>query len=90
MTVIVFSFNHVIHLHPGHPMMPPYWSLGFHLCRWGYTTTTVTQMVAQHMHSANFPMVNFKKSLHTWIIYSSKLITNPPFKNRSIFDIFVD
>ncbi|XP_017277311.1 lysosomal alpha-glucosidase isoform X1 [Kryptolebias marmoratus] len=40
----------------GYPMMPPYWSLGFHLCRWGYTTTNVTRMVAQHMHGANFPM----------------------------------
>ncbi|XP_014903912.1 lysosomal alpha-glucosidase [Poecilia latipinna] len=40
----------------GYPMMPPYWSLGFHLCRWGYTTTNATRMVAQRMHSANFPM----------------------------------
>ncbi|KAM6905326.1 lysosomal alpha-glucosidase [Xenentodon cancila] len=40
----------------GYPMMPPYWSLGFHLCRWGYTTTNVTRGVAQHMRSANFPL----------------------------------
>ncbi|KAM4716626.1 lysosomal alpha-glucosidase [Anableps anableps] len=40
----------------GYPMMPPYWSLGFHLCRWGYTTTNATRSVAQRMHSANFPM----------------------------------
>ncbi|KAM9779713.1 lysosomal alpha-glucosidase [Neosynchiropus ocellatus] len=40
----------------GFPMMPPYWSLGFHLCRWGYTTTNVTRQVAQRMHDANFPM----------------------------------
>ncbi|XP_029913099.1 lysosomal alpha-glucosidase isoform X2 [Myripristis murdjan] len=40
----------------GYPMMPPYWSLGFHLCRWGYTTTNATRMVAQHMHNANFPL----------------------------------
>lgn len=39
-------------------MMPPYWSLGFHLCRWGYTTTNATRMVAHHMHNANFPLVN--------------------------------
>lgn len=39
-------------------MMPPYWSLGFHLCRWGYTTTNTTRHVAQRMHNANFPMVN--------------------------------
>ncbi|XP_071372325.1 lysosomal alpha-glucosidase [Centroberyx affinis] len=40
----------------GYPMLPPYWSLGFHLCRWGYTTTNATRQVAQHMHSANFPL----------------------------------
>ncbi|KAM9843546.1 lysosomal alpha-glucosidase [Aulostomus maculatus] len=40
----------------GYPMMPPYWSLGFHLCRWGYTTTNTTQQVAHRMHNAKFPM----------------------------------
>uniref|UniRef100_A0A3Q2DNX6 Lysosomal alpha-glucosidase n=1 Tax=Cyprinodon variegatus TaxID=28743 RepID=A0A3Q2DNX6_CYPVA len=40
----------------GYPMMPPYWSLGFHLCRWGYVTTNATRMVAERMHSANLPM----------------------------------
>lgn len=38
-------------------MMPPYWSLGFHLCRWGYTTSKTTRQVAQRMHSAKFPLV---------------------------------
>ncbi|XP_037648431.1 lysosomal alpha-glucosidase isoform X1 [Sebastes umbrosus] len=40
----------------GYPMMPPYWSLGFHLCRWGYTTSITTRHVAQRMHNAKFPM----------------------------------
>lgn len=39
-------------------MMPPYWSLGFHLCRWGYNTTNTTRHVAQSMHDAKFPLVN--------------------------------
>uniref|UniRef100_A0A3B5BBQ6 Lysosomal alpha-glucosidase n=1 Tax=Stegastes partitus TaxID=144197 RepID=A0A3B5BBQ6_9TELE len=38
------------------PMMPPYWSLGFHLCRWGYTTSNTTRRVAQRMHDANLPL----------------------------------
>lgn len=40
----------------GYPMMPPYWALGFHLCRWGYTTSNTTRRVVQHMHDAKFPM----------------------------------
>lgn len=38
-------------------MMPPYWSLGFHLCRWGYTTTNATREVVLRMRDAEFPMV---------------------------------
>ncbi|XP_061829447.1 lysosomal alpha-glucosidase isoform X2 [Nerophis lumbriciformis] len=40
----------------GYPMMPPYWSLGFHLCRWGYTSTNMTRRVVQRMRDANLPM----------------------------------
>ncbi|KAM9393037.1 lysosomal alpha-glucosidase [Pholidichthys leucotaenia] len=49
---VIRQYLHII----GYPMMPPYWSLGFHLCRWGYTTTNTTRKVAQNMHRANFPM----------------------------------
>uniref|UniRef100_A0A4W5RJC2 Glycoside hydrolase family 31 TIM barrel domain-containing protein n=1 Tax=Hucho hucho TaxID=62062 RepID=A0A4W5RJC2_9TELE len=41
----------------GYPMMPPYWSLGFHLCRWGYRSTNATREVVRRMHNANFPLV---------------------------------
>ena len=63
----------VIYLPQGYPMMPPYWSLGFHLCRWGYTTTNATRNVAQHMHSANFPMVN-EAHAH-FSLYTEKIST---------------
>lgn len=40
----------------GYPFMPPYWALGFHLCRWGYTSTNVTREVVKNMTAAQFPL----------------------------------
>ncbi|XP_055509931.1 lysosomal alpha-glucosidase-like isoform X1 [Leucoraja erinacea] len=39
----------------GYPIMPPYWSLGFHLCRFGYKSTNVTRQVVENMARANMP-----------------------------------
>ncbi|XP_004639568.1 lysosomal alpha-glucosidase isoform X2 [Octodon degus] len=40
----------------GHPFMPPYWSLGFHLCRWGYSSTAILRQVVENMTRAHFPL----------------------------------
>ncbi|NWI27849.1 LYAG glucosidase, partial [Sula dactylatra] len=40
----------------GFPFMPPYWGLGFHLCRWGYSSTAITQQVVTNMTAALFPL----------------------------------
>nr|XP_025715411.1 lysosomal alpha-glucosidase isoform X1 [Callorhinus ursinus]XP_025715412.1 lysosomal alpha-glucosidase isoform X1 [Callorhinus ursinus]XP_025715413.1 lysosomal alpha-glucosidase isoform X1 [Callorhinus ursinus]XP_025715414.1 lysosomal alpha-glucosidase isoform X1 [Callorhinus ursinus]XP_025715415.1 lysosomal alpha-glucosidase isoform X1 [Callorhinus ursinus]XP_025715417.1 lysosomal alpha-glucosidase isoform X1 [Callorhinus ursinus] len=40
----------------GYPFMPPYWGLGFHLCRWGYSSTTITRQVVENMTRARFPL----------------------------------
>lgn len=40
----------------GYPFMPPYWGLGFHLCRWGYSSTAITRQVVENMTRANFPL----------------------------------
>ncbi|CAF1099400.1 unnamed protein product [Rotaria sp. Silwood1] len=39
----------------GKPAMPPYWSLGFHLCRWGYNNIDNLRTVIQRMRDAEFP-----------------------------------
>ncbi|KAM5135364.1 lysosomal alpha-glucosidase-like [Mantella aurantiaca] len=40
----------------GFPFMPPYWGLGFHLCRWGYSTTDMTREVVKNMSKAKMPL----------------------------------
>lgn len=42
---------------PGYPFMPPYWGLGFHLCRWGYSSSAITRQVVDNMTAAGFPLV---------------------------------
>ncbi|XP_043925565.1 lysosomal alpha-glucosidase [Protopterus annectens] len=40
----------------GYPFMPPYWGLGFHLCRFGYFTTNITRNVVKRMEEAKMPL----------------------------------
>uniref|UniRef100_A0A8C4X285 Si:ch73-12o23.1 n=1 Tax=Eptatretus burgeri TaxID=7764 RepID=A0A8C4X285_EPTBU len=39
----------------GMPLMPPYWGLGFHLCRWGYGSSNATLSIIQAMRDAQMP-----------------------------------
>nr|XP_007970400.2 sucrase-isomaltase, intestinal [Chlorocebus sabaeus] len=39
----------------GHPVMPPYWALGFQLCRYGYANTSEIQELYDSMVAANIP-----------------------------------
>ncbi|KAM4692298.1 lysosomal alpha-glucosidase [Rhinophrynus dorsalis] len=40
----------------GYPFMPPYWGLGFHLCRWGYSSANITRQVVKKMKDAQIPL----------------------------------
>ncbi|XP_055955044.1 lysosomal alpha-glucosidase isoform X1 [Patella vulgata] len=39
----------------GHSFMPPYWSLGFHVCRWGYATVNETLGVVNRIGKYGIP-----------------------------------
>ncbi|CAH0694338.1 unnamed protein product [Spodoptera exigua] len=39
----------------GRPFMPPYWSLGFHLCRFNYNTVNATRSVWKANRNAGIP-----------------------------------
>ena len=41
----------------GHPIMPPYWSLGFHLAKYGYNTLTNMQAAVNRMRNYDIPLV---------------------------------
>ncbi|XP_075224728.1 lysosomal alpha-glucosidase-like [Lycorma delicatula] len=40
----------------GKPMLPPYWSLGFHLCRWGYNSLENTKTIMEKNLAAGIPL----------------------------------
>uniref|UniRef100_A0A8C5TYL5 alpha-glucosidase n=1 Tax=Malurus cyaneus samueli TaxID=2593467 RepID=A0A8C5TYL5_9PASS len=39
----------------GRPVMPPYWSLGFQLCRYGYTNDSEIAQLVEEMKAAQMP-----------------------------------
>ncbi|KAG7486476.1 lysosomal alpha-glucosidase-like [Solea senegalensis] len=39
----------------GHPAMPIYWALGYHLCRWGYNTSDSTWDIVKKMRNYGIP-----------------------------------
>ena len=41
----------------GRSFMPPYWSLGFHVCKYGYKSVNETMDVVNRMKEAKIPQV---------------------------------
>ncbi|XP_076004053.1 lysosomal alpha-glucosidase [Genypterus blacodes] len=39
----------------GFPAMPVYWALGYHLCRWGYNSSSATMEVVKNMRDNRIP-----------------------------------
>ena len=43
----------------GHPILPPYWSLGFHQCRWGYNYAQDIRNVYENFVAYELPIDTF-------------------------------
>ena len=43
----------------GHPMLPPFWSIGFHQCKWGYSNTEQIRYVYDNYLSHELPIDTF-------------------------------
>ena len=43
----------------GHPILPPFWSLGFHQCKWGYSNTNEIRNVYENYISNELPIDTF-------------------------------
>ena len=43
----------------GFPSFPPRWSLGFHVCRWGYSDLAAVESVRRELAEARFPVDTF-------------------------------
>ncbi len=56
--LVIQQYTEVI----GKPFMPPYWALGFHLCRYGYHSAENLKATIRRMRDAEFPYVSFQ----TW------------------------
>ncbi|XP_033737359.1 lysosomal alpha-glucosidase-like [Pecten maximus] len=50
-SAVIQQYTEVI----GRSFMPPYWSLGYHLCRWGYMTANGTLAITDRVRAAGIP-----------------------------------
>ncbi|PIL31234.1 hypothetical protein GSI_05932 [Ganoderma sinense ZZ0214-1] len=53
----------------GLPTWQPLWGLGFHLCRWGYSTVNATKASAQAMRDAGIPLETMWNDIDVYHAY---------------------
>ena len=73
----------------GRPFMPPYWALGFHLCRWGYGGTSGLKQVINRMRNARMPYVRNLVGLNNFCGFHWDLQACISFMNLSVVFMFL-
>jgi lysosomal alpha-glucosidase len=73
----------------GFPALPPYWGLGFHLCRWGYKDINETAAVVAAMRAAQLPhdvMWNDIDYMDQYLDFTSDPQRYPTLEMRALVD----
>jgi alpha-glucosidase (family GH31 glycosyl hydrolase) len=73
------SPEHVIqkyHTLIGKPYLPPFWALGYHQCRWGYTTIQKMQTVITSFKDLNWPIDAIWNDIDYMVKYEDFTIDN--------------
>jgi lysosomal alpha-glucosidase len=73
----------------GYPALPPYWGLGFHLCRWGYKDINETAAVVAAMRAAKLPhdvMWNDIDYMSEYLDFTSDSQRYPMHQMRALVD----
>ena len=65
----------------GHPTLPPYWSLGFHQCRWGYSSTQEIRDVYENYVAHELPIDTFWGDIDILQDYRIFTLNNKEFKD---------
>jgi len=73
----------------GRSFLPPYWSLGFHLCRWGYNSVNNTQHTVEMMREYGIPQDvqwNDIDYMDRWLDFTLDPVNYAPVKMAAFID----
>ncbi|XP_067936400.1 lysosomal alpha-glucosidase-like [Watersipora subatra] len=77
--LVVYQYLQVV----GKPYLPPYWALGFHLCRWGYGNADNMTAVIKRMRDNSFPYdtqwndIDYMNKHYDWTYDKDRFTTLP-------------
>ena len=68
-----------LHIYMGRSAIPPFWSMGFHQCRWGYENITALQNVLKGYKDNNIPLDTIWSDIDYMIDYEDFTINEEKF-----------
>lgn len=68
-----------LHIYLGRSEIPPFWSLGFHQCRWGYKNVSLLEYVTRSYESNKIPLDTIWSDIDYMIDYEDFTINEELF-----------